>query len=229
MSCKAGRLPLSGRSQDREENVIAVFSLIRRREGISLDAFQRHWLDPHGVLVCAFPRLARYSQNRVISARSPAADALRLDGIAALAYATDADQEAATHSPEMAACDVDSPDFIGAVVRIVAEVQEIVPPPRDSGIPKLMLLIPPQDMEPHARSAFDATVRSLDGVVGHLWNTTLRQRGPRSAMPVLDFPVGAVVELWFESNVVLDRAVGTLRQVSTVTTASFAIDEVRLV
>jgi uncharacterized protein (TIGR02118 family) len=209
--------------------MIAAFSLMRRRAGISVDAFQRHWLDPHGVLVCRFAGLQRYSQNRVIGARSPAAEALGLDGIAELVYATDADQEAATNSPEMAACDVDSPSFIGAVVRVVAEVQEIVPPPRESGVSKLMLLVPPQEVAPHSAATYDAAVRSLGGVVGYLRSTTLRQRGPRSAMPVLDFPVGVIIELWFDDGLAVDRAASSLRAVWGVGTAGFAIDEVRLV
>src|SRR5487761_2784935 len=117
------RLPSGGEKTQPADRgdcaMIVVFSLMRRREAIDVAAFNQHWLDPHGTLVCRFPRLRRYSQNRIVAspATSPAAQRLDLDGIAELAYDTDADQEAATQSPAMAACDRDSPAFIGAVVR----------------------------------------------------------------------------------------------------------------
>lgn len=196
--------------------MIAVFSLIRRRAGIDVETFRHHWIDPHGVLVCQFPRLRRYSQNRVAEgpAMSAPARALQLDGIAELVYDSDADQAAATGSPAMAACDVDSPQFIGAVVRVVCDAQEIVSPPRQSGIPKLLVL--------HAAAAPPSA--PLDGVVGHIRNITLRQRGPRSAMPVLDIPVGAITELWFDGETALLRAAQTFD-----VAAVFAIDELRLI
>jgi uncharacterized protein (TIGR02118 family) len=209
--------------------MIAVFSLIRRKDGVDTAAFRAHWLDPHGVLVCRFPGLRRYSQNRVAAARSPAAEALKIDGIAELVYETDADQEVATNSPEMAACDVDSPGFIGSVVRIVSDIEDVVGPPSGSGLPKLILLISPQDSALCRQPEFDSAIRSLPGLAGYLRNITRVQRGPKSKMPVLDFPVGTVIELWFESEMTLDRAAVALRPHWGVDTASFAIDEVRLV
>ena len=46
--------------------MIAVISLMRRRDAIDLTRFRRHWLDVHGPLVCAFPGLRRYVQCHVI-------------------------------------------------------------------------------------------------------------------------------------------------------------------
>ena len=197
--------------------MIAVFSLMRRRGGIDIDAFNRHWLDPHGVLVCRFPKLRRYSQNRVTAAFSPTAEALGLDGIAELAYDSNEDQEAATNSPEMAACDVDSPQFIGAVVRIVTEATIVMSPPSGSGVPKLVLLFPPGVSRPKLEPA---------GLVGRIENTTKLQRGPKSAMPVVDFPVGHITELWFESR---DALAAAARSVDSEGTAVLGIEEVRLV
>lgn len=197
--------------------MIAVFSLMRRRSGIDIEAFNRHWLDPHGVLVCRFPKLRRYSQNRVTAAFSPAAEALGLDGIAELAYDSNEDQETATNSAEMAACDVDSPQFIGAVVRVVTEATIVTPPPSGSGLPKLVLVFPPGASPPSLEPA---------GLVGRIENTTRLQRGPKSAMPVVDFPVGHIRELWFESQ---DALAAASRAVSSDGTAVLGIDEVRLV
>lgn len=199
--------------------MISVFSLIRRRDGIDTDGFNRHWLDPHGVLVCRFPHLRRYSQNRVTAARSPAARALRLDGIAELTYDTNQDQEAATRSPAMAACDVDSPQFIGAVVRIVARAEVVVPPPCQSSTSKLMLLLPPGI----------AALACPEGVVGRIENETREQRGPARAMPVLDFPVGHITEMWFPELGALERAAAALAPACGQDVAMLAIEEVRLI
>ena len=200
--------------------MISVFSLIRRRDGIDTAGFNRHWLDPHGVLVCRFPHLRRYSQNRVIAALSPAGSTLRLDGIAELSYDSTQDQEAATHSPAMAACDVDSPQFIGAVVRIVAEAEIVVPPPPcQSSTSKLMLLMPPGVAAPACPA----------GVVGRIENEVRQQLGPASDMPVLDFPVGNISELWFPELDALERAAAALASACHEGVAMLAIDEVRLI
>lgn len=210
--------------------MIVVFSLMRRRAAIDVAAFNRHWLDPHGTLVCRFPRLRRYSQNRILAspATSPAAQRLQLDGIAELAYDTDADQEAATQSPAMAACDRDFPAFIGAVVRIVAEAREIVPPPHQAGLPKLITLFPPAAVAARP-PGYDDAIRQADGVVGWIRNATIRQRGPNSAMPVLEFPVAEIDELWFHSMAALERSAAELGPVCGDAVARYAIEELRLI
>jgi uncharacterized protein (TIGR02118 family) len=201
--------------------VITVFSLMRRRPDIDVAAFQAHWLDPHGVLVCRFPKLRHYSQNRIVAALSPAARRLQLDGIAELSYDSHEDQEAATNSLEMAACDVDSPLFIGAVVRIVAEAQAVLPAPGRSGVPKLMLLFPPGAALPE-RPVFGQ-------VTGHSEAITRVQRGPASAMPVLEFPVDRITELWFDDQPALAHAARALVPACGDQVALLAIEEVRLV
>lgn len=209
--------------------MIVAFSLMRRRAGIDLDAFNRHWLDPHGVLVCRFPHLGYYAQNRIAAAAAttPLARQCDLDGIAELAYDTDAEQEAATHSPEMAACDRDSPAFIGAVVRIVAEARTLVPPPPKAGAPKFIALFPPAAVAPW-QPRCDAVFRHADGVIGWVRNTTIRQRGPNSAMPVIDFPVAAIEEVWFRDRPALDRAVAALDPAGGDAVAGYVVEELRL-
>jgi uncharacterized protein (TIGR02118 family) len=180
---------------DREAVMIVVFSLMRRRDNVSLEEFQQHWLDPHGSLVCKFPRLRRYSQNHVITLD----DALPLDGFAELAYDTDADQEEATRSPEMAACDRDSPLFIGSVVRVVTRDRVVLPPPseRTSATKHITVFTGQPDMVEPVLTEYRAMVRESGGLIGLVENLPLRQRGPRSLVPVLDVPIAAIVELWF--------------------------------
>lgn len=175
--------------------MIVVFSLMRRRDDVPLDEFRRHWLDPHGPLVCRFARLRRYSQNHVIA---PEASAMRVDGFAELAYDTDADQEAATGSPEMAACDRDSPLFIGSVLRVVTEDRVIMPIPGPAAAKRITVFIG-TDVAP-SLARYLALVTATEGVTGYVENIALRQRGPRSEVPVLNVTVGAIAEIWFASE-----------------------------
>lgn len=175
--------------------MIVVFSLMRRRDDVSLGEFQQHWLDPHGPLVCRFPRLRRYSQNHVIAADG----AVPLDGFAELAYDTDADQEAATGSPEMAACDDDSPLFIGSVLRVVSTDRVILPPPPDDAKATKQIAVltgRPETVAP-ILAEYRNAVRNVAGLIGLVEYHPLRQRGPRSKVAVLDVPVAAIVALWF--------------------------------
>ena len=76
----------------------------------------------------AFPALRRYVQDHVIA--SPAMNArardMRIDGFPILWFDNDADRQRAHVSPEMAACNVDSRSFIGAVSRVICEPRVVV-------------------------------------------------------------------------------------------------------
>ena len=181
--------------------MIVVFSLMRRRDDVPLAEFRRHWLDPHGPLVCRFARLRRYSQNHVIA---PEVSAMPVDGFAELAYDNDADQEAATGSAAMAACDRDSPLFIGSVLRVVTEDRVIIPIPGPHAAKRIMVFT--GDDVGAALARLRARVAGTEGVVGFVENIALRQRGPRSEVKVLNVTVGAVVELWFGDGMIRGRA-----------------------
>jgi uncharacterized protein (TIGR02118 family) len=194
--------------------MIVVFSLMRRRDDISLGEFHRHWLDPHGPLVCRFPRLRRYSQNHVIAGGR----ALPLDGFAELAYDTDADQEVATGSPEMAACDDDSPLFIGSVLRVVSTDRVILPPPPNDAkaTKQITVLTGRPEMIAPTLAEYRNAVRNVAGLIGLVENLPLRQRGPRSKVPVLDFHVAAVLELWFTDDEACNHGTTNLNRMPSV-------------
>ena len=214
--------------------MIVVFSLMRRRADITVETFRQHWLDPHGPLVCTFPGLRRYSQNHVTELRSIAAavpPSLHVDGFAELAYDNDADQEVATGSPEMAACDKDSPLFIGSVLRVVTQDRPIRPQPAQSaGTTKQITVFTGQPNETDAAlSRFRDAVTGTTGVTGHIENTALRQRGPRSEVPVLDVPVAAIVEVWFADQAAMRQAAAHLDKEAGEHAATFAVAEHRFI
>lgn len=109
--------------------MIAAISLMRRLDGVSLAEFRRHWLDIHGPLVQSFAGLRRYAQCHVIDnpATNAAARALGIDGFPILYFDNDADRRLAHGSPAMAACNIDSRGFIGAVSRVITTPVEVVP------------------------------------------------------------------------------------------------------
>jgi uncharacterized protein (TIGR02118 family) len=109
--------------------VIAAISLMRRLESVGLADFRRHWLDVHGPLVQSFAGLRRYVQCHVIDnpATNAAARALGIDGFPILFFDNDEDRKLAHRSPAMAACNVDSREFIGAVSRVMTTPVEVVP------------------------------------------------------------------------------------------------------
>ncbi len=77
----------------------------------------------------AFPRCAATCSTTSIA--SPAMNArardMRIDGFPILWFDNDADRQRAHVSPEMAACNVDSRLFIGAVSRVICEPQVVLP------------------------------------------------------------------------------------------------------
>lgn len=189
--------------------MIAAISLMRRREDISLAAFRRHWLDVHGPLVCAFPALRYYVQDHVIAspAMNDAAGAMRIDGFPILLFDNDDDRLRAHRSAEMAACNVDSRLFIGAVSRVICERHVVVPVMADAGRMRVVALLPGEAADAAAMEKFVAAVQSLPRLQG-LVRYDVRQQGPapNSTIPHLPVATAGVIELVFPSLVDLECA-----------------------
>jgi len=176
--------------------MIAAISLMRRREDVPLADFRRHWLDVHGPLVCKFAGLRHYVQDHVIEspAKNAAARAMRIDGFPILLFDTDADRQRAHGSPEMAACNIDSRSFIGAVSRVICEQDVIVPTPADCGPIRLIVLT--------------ANAPTLPGLRGLTMYRVLQQGpAPNSTIPHLPVSVAGIAVLSFASLVDLECAV----------------------
>lgn len=171
--------------------MIAAISLMRRQDRIDLTRFRRHWLDVHGPLVCAFPGLRRYVQCHTVDSVAANEDGLsmRIDGFPILYFDSDAGRLRAHQSPEMAACNIDSRLFVGAVSRVIADVDGEL----RSGAGRFSLLeIWPQGTVPAKR---DVTYR-------------VREQGaaPNSVIPHLPVQVGGMTQTWFDSLVDLECA-----------------------
>jgi uncharacterized protein (TIGR02118 family) len=174
--------------------MIAAISLMRRQNAISLKQFRRHWLDIHGPLVCAFPGLRRYVQCHPVAsaAMNETARSMQIDGFPILYFDSDQDRIHAHHSPEMAACNVDSRQFVGAVSRVIADVSGELR--SNAGRFSLIEIWPENSPEPrpvHYR---------------------VREQGaaPNSVIPHLPVTAGAVTQTWYNSLVDLECAADTL-------------------
>ncbi len=183
---------------------------MRRRDDVTLATFRRHWLDVHGPLVCRFPALRHYVQHHVIA--SPAMNApaagMRIDGFPILRFDNDADRRRAHLSPEMAACNLDSRSFIGAVSRVICEPRIVMPQTDDAARMKVIALLPGQAADDAALERYAEWARSLPRIVGLVLYRVLEQGpAPNSVIPHLPESAAGLAELTFPSLVDLECAV----------------------
>jgi uncharacterized protein (TIGR02118 family) len=187
--------------------MIAAISLMRRQDSISLSRFRRHWLDVHGPLVRAFPGLRRYVQCHVIDslASNESGLMMRVDGFPILYFDNDTDRSRAHGSPEMAACNVDSRQFVGAVSRVIADVSGELRSDRGRFS---LIEIWPQDVSPPARPV----------------RYQVREQGaaPNSTIAHLPVIVGGMTQTWYDSLVDLECAVAEMDDPRP---ARFAVEE----
>lgn len=204
--------------------MIAAISLMRRQDVVTLSRFRRHWLDVHGPLVCAFAGLRAYVQCHPIASpvMNERARALRIDGFPILFFDSDDDRQKAHGSPEMAACNVDSRLFVGAVSRVMTDVETVVGTESSTGRVSLLTLYP--DGADTARVAADvARLRDLPGLAA-LARYHVREQGaaPASTVPHLAVAVGGATQARFASLVDLECA---LEGWETPDAARFVVEE----
>ena len=201
---------------------------MRRRSDVTLAAFRRHWLDVHGPLVCAFPGLRHYVQDHVICSdamNAPARDML-IDGFPILTFDNDADRLRAHQSPEMAACNVDSRLFIGAVSRVICEPRIVMPQVQDAGRIKVVAVLAGAAADDGALERYAARAQALPGLCGLVLYRVLQQGpAPNSTIPHLPVSTAGVVELAFGSLVDAECAMTA----DNVDAAHFVVEEHRLV
>jgi uncharacterized protein (TIGR02118 family) len=105
--------------------MIKRMGFVKRREGMSLEAFHAHWLNVHAPLAMKAPGLRRYIVSTTIPAEvlnyMPA-----FDGLAEFWYDDMDALEAAEASPEWAATRADSPNFIGSVAALFTSEVAII-------------------------------------------------------------------------------------------------------
>ena len=207
--------------------MIIANSLMRRRDDVDLKTFFEHWLDPHGPLTAKLPRCRHYVQNHVLDSAGTNALArrLRIDGIPQLAFATPEDRLAAHGSAELKACDKDSEQFIGAVSRVMTEVDgDVALVAEDGSIKQILLFVAPRA----ATQPIDAILSQLQGVHRLVRHKILQQtHAPGSRVPNLDVEVAGIVDVWLSDMDAVARNAELLDRDGGI--ASFAVKTYRFI
>ena len=99
--------------------------ILRKKEGISHQAFVDHWLTKHAALCAKLPGLRRYSINLVDRERFPK---FGYDGFSELWFDSEEALVASLASPEGKALLADLPNFAGDIDPIISVETPIVWP-----------------------------------------------------------------------------------------------------
>src|SRR4051812_5937947 len=104
----------------QDQSMIIRSGLIRNREDVSQQAFDRHWREVHGPLARAVPDMRAYAQNHVVSRLFRASRRLhRIDGISQLWFDDVRAMREAMASAEQAACVEDIKGFLQEVTIVI--------------------------------------------------------------------------------------------------------------
>jgi uncharacterized protein (TIGR02118 family) len=187
--------------------MIAAISMIRRRADISLAQFQKHWLDPHGVMTAELPGVRRYLQSHCLDAPGTNALAreLAIDGFPELWFDSFEARQIAYTSPGIAKCNVDSEHFIGAVSRLVTEPQVIADRPvADDAAKVIVVAIDAPD--PGWSDRLRVRAMQMEGLVGYVRHMLLEQAAASaSKIPELRVVVAGIAALTFRTEAALVR------------------------
>ena len=212
--------------------MIAAISMMRRRPDISLAQFQRHWLDPHGVMTAELPGLRYYIQSHCLDAPGTNALAreLAVDGFPQLWFDDIAARSIAYASPRIAECNIDSEQFVEAVSRLVTEPKVVVERFTEAVVKVIVLGVGPPD--PGWADRLHAHVMPLDGLAGYVRHTLLEQAAaPASKIPELKVQVAGIAEVAFACQAALTRHVTMLAgsEIEARTTAIYEVQDYKLV
>ncbi len=105
--------------------MVKLVGLIRKRDGMTDAAFAAHWLGTHTAIARRLPGLRRYTVNLMDRGRFPDA---AYDGFSELWFDSQEALDAAFAGPVGAEITADIPEFIGRLVRVVVDEQEIALP-----------------------------------------------------------------------------------------------------
>lgn len=112
--------------------MIKVVSLLTRKDGLTHEAFVKHWVEIHGPLALGVPGIRRYVQSHITGRRTradiPETD-VDIDGIAELWYEDEEALRRSSATPEAKRLYADGALFIGRIKSFVIEEKEIIPGP----------------------------------------------------------------------------------------------------
>ncbi len=110
--------------------MVTRISLLYRKEGMSLDAFRRHWREVHAPIASRMPGLRAYLQQDVTAVLGLLEGATlamgQPDGIAEVSFDDEEASKASLTSPEGREAVKDLSNFCRAISTFVVNVRQIV-------------------------------------------------------------------------------------------------------
>lgn len=96
--------------------MVKRIGLVQRKQTLTREEFEQHWLTVHAALCVKLPKMRRYSVNLVEPGRFAH---FPWDGFSELWFDSEADLEAALSSPEGRTLLADLPNFAGNIQPLV--------------------------------------------------------------------------------------------------------------
>ena len=95
-----------------DPSMVHLVEFVRRKPGMSVEAFQRHWSGVHGPLGAKIPTVRRYVQCHVRPAAYRDGRQPPYDGVAEVWFDSTAAMRESATTPEYRAVRADEPNFI---------------------------------------------------------------------------------------------------------------------
>jgi uncharacterized protein (TIGR02118 family) len=106
--------------------MIKFIGLLTRKDGMSVDDFQRYWREVHGPLMAKVPGIRRYIQSHALPETYEAANPPAYDGLAEAWFDSVEAYESARRSREWQAGAADAANFIGSSDTLLTREEAIV-------------------------------------------------------------------------------------------------------
>ena len=197
--------------------MITRMGLLQKKQGLSTEAFKKHWKEIHGPIALKAKKMRRYHQNLVIDSEQRGIDYARsgmtVDGFSELWFDNLYDMNTSI-TPEIRKELADDEELIMDDVKVIVTIQNVVIPIVCTGKPltKRMSLIRRRqdvDAETFKREWWEVhsdLVRAFTGVRGYNQCLIVDRIIGGKSMPYEELPIDGVVELWFEDTSGLEES-----------------------
>jgi uncharacterized protein (TIGR02118 family) len=198
--------------------VIKLVGLLKRKEGMSVEDFQRYWRDVHGPIMARTPGMRRYVQSHALPELYGTALDPAFDGVAEAWFDSLEAYEAARETPEWRAGGPDARNFMVSAGGLVAsevvvvgayasarERQSLV---KYMGFLKRLPGMSVEEFQRHWREVHGPlVVRDLEGMLRYVQCHPLPETYAREPGPSFD----GVPQAWFGSMATYPAGLGRRR------------------
>lgn len=222
--------------------MIIRMGVIRKKDGLDVEAFRKHWREVHGPIAAAIPGLRRYQQNHVVDSGQRGIDYKRgndeIDGFSQLWFDDLDSMQAALSSEVCRSLAKDEANFIGNLKLLMLEPNPIIVPPSDRPLIKRMSTlkrradVSPEKFRHEWYEVHSMLVKRLPQVMGYTQNLVvgrnLEKSGKSGALDAAyeELPIDGIVELWFNDTKSIEEAFRSDAGRTLMTHATEFIDEI---